>query len=336
MSEKIQVLVAIDYSDDIVQRLRDISPQLKVERHFPKVPDRVWQKTEVMVTSSTFPTRQQAPNLKWVQLNSAVMEHATRMPLIANHDIMVTSTSGIHATPMAEYTLGMMLAWEYQLPAMFKDQQQRLWRENRDDIYAPRHLNGQTVGIVGYGSIGREVARLANQFGMNVLAIKRDVMHPADSGGYREPGTGDAGGEIPERLYPPEALATMVRDCDYVVVLAPLVDDTVKMVNADVLEAMRDTAVLINIARGHVVDEAAMIDALSGKKIAGAILDVFNEEPLPKNSPLWQMDNVILSPHIAGNSAQYHEKAAAVFAENLQRYLERRELLNLLDRNKGY
>ncbi|MEM6530090.1 MAG: NAD(P)-dependent oxidoreductase, partial [Chloroflexota bacterium] len=190
MSDKIQVLVAIDYADDIVQRLQAISPQLKVERHFPNVPDRVWKKTEVMVTSSTFPTRQQAPNLKWIQLNSAGMEHATHTPLIADSDIIVTSTSGIHATPMAEYTLGMMLAWEYRLPAMLRDQQQSLWRNNRGDIYAPRHLRGQTLGIIGYGSIGREIARLAHQFGMNVLAMKRDVMHPADRDSYREAGTG--------------------------------------------------------------------------------------------------------------------------------------------------
>ncbi len=334
--DQINVVVAIDYADDIIERLRTVSPRLHIERHFPKVPDRVWKNTEILCTYDVLPSPDKAPKLKWIQLNSAGMDHVKNTPLVTEHGVRVTSASGIHATAMAEYTVGMMLSWEYKLHIMLRDQQNRIWRDEQHTFYAPRHLRGQTVGIVGYGSIGREIARLANALGMNVLAMKRDVMHPADGDGYREPNTGDPDGDIPERLYPPEALGTMVRDCDYVVLLVPATEHTKNMVDAEIFQAMRDTAVLINIARGSVVDEPALIDALEQEQIAGAVLDVFETEPLPDDSPLWNMENVLISPHVAGNSARYHEKAAAVFAENLQRYLERRDLLNQLDSERGY
>ncbi len=336
--QPINVVVAIDYADEIIDRLRDVSPRLNIERHFPNVPDRVWGTVEVACTLGLdLPTPDKAPNLKWIQLNSAGMEHVKDAPLVTEGEVAVTSVSGIHATPMAEYTIGMMLAWEFKLPTMIRDQDAVRWRDQQHTFYAPRHLRGQTVGIVGYGSIGREIARLADAMGMRVLAIKRDAKDPTDSGKvYRDKDTGDPEGNIPERLYPPEALATMARDCDYLVLLTPLTDATHHMVNKDIFNAMRDTAVLVNIARGKVVDEDALIDALTKKKIAGAILDVFETEPLPQHNPLWAMDNVIISPHVAGNSDRYHERAAAVFAENLQRYIERRELLNQLDRERGY
>jgi phosphoglycerate dehydrogenase-like enzyme len=282
------------------------------------------------------PTPEQAPNLKWIQLNSAGMEHLKDAPIVTEGGVTVTSASGIHATPIAEYVIAMMLAWAFKLPDMFRDQQAKRWREQQHVFYAPRHLRGQTLGIVGYGSIGRELARIASQLGMIVLAAKRDLKHPADRDGYREPNTGDPEGDIPERLYPPEAVATMARDCDYLVLLTPLTEETHHLVDAEVLDAMRETAVLINVARGSVVDEDALIKALHKKQIGGAVLDVFEEEPLPAKSPLWEMENVIISPHIAGNSARYHEKAAALFAENLQRYVERRDLLNQLNRARGY
>ncbi|MCS7071128.1 MAG: hypothetical protein NZM00_06455, partial [Anaerolinea sp.] len=167
-------------------------------------------------------------------------------------------------------------------------------------------------------------------------AVKRDVKNPADRESYREPGTGDPEGEIPARIYPPEALASLAAECDFLVVTAPLTAKSRHLVNEVVLRAMKKTAVLINVARGPVVDEAALITALSSGRIAGAALDVFEEEPLPPGSPLWNLDNVIISPHVAGNSQRYHEKAAAVFAENLTRYLEKRPLLNRVRRELGY
>jgi phosphoglycerate dehydrogenase-like enzyme len=332
----LSVVVAIDFSDEIIEQLQAVSPRLRVERHFPEVEAEVWQRADILYTYGVMPEPGQAPKLKWVQLNSAGVDHVVNTPLVQSGDVMVTSASGIHAVPMTEYAIGMMIAWAYQFPLMFKHQQQRHWDTRSQKVFAPQHLRGKTLGIVGYGSIGRELARAAHALGMNILVIKNDVMHPAEQHRYNEPGTGDPEAEIPDRIYPPEAIRSMASECDILVMLAPLTDRTEGMLDAGVFKAMRDKAVFMNMARGRVVNEADLIEALEKGEIAGAVLDVFETEPLPSDSPLWAMDNVIISPHVAGNSSQYHARAAALFAENLQRYLERQPLLNRYKPDRGY
>lgn len=334
--EPIHVVVAMDFSDEIIAKLRSISPRLQIERHFPNVPDSVWPQTEILYTLRNFPEPAQAPRLRWIQTHSAGLDTMIKQPIIKVEDVEVTSGSGIHAVQMAEYTFMMMLAFAYKLPTALDLQAKSDWPKKPLDIFTPHQLRGQTIGIAGYGSIGREVARLASAFGMTVLATKRNLKETADHDGYIEPGTGDPEGVIPSRLYPPEALASMVGLCDWLVVTTPLVDGAPPVVDEAVLAAMKKTAVLINVARGAVIDEAALITALSSKKIAGAALDVFKEEPLPSTSPFWNLDNVIITPHISGNTVKMHEKAAALFAENLQRYLENKPLLNRLNRKRGY
>jgi phosphoglycerate dehydrogenase-like enzyme len=334
--ELIHVVVAMDFSDEIMAKLRAISPRLQIERHFPNVPDSVWPQTEILYTQRNFPEPAQAPRLRWLQTHSAGLDTMIKQPIMKVEDVEVTSGSGIHAVQMAEYTFMMMLAFAYKLPTALQLQAKAEWPKEPHKIFAPYQLRGQTIGIAGYGSIGREVARLASAFGMTVLATKKNLKDTTDHDGYIEPGTGDPEGIIPSRLYPPEALASMVTLCDWLVVTTPLVEGAPPVVDETVLAAMKKNAVLINVARGAVIDEAALITALSSKKIAGAALDVFKEEPLPTTSPLWNLDNVILTPHIAGNTVKMHEKAAALFAENLQRYLENKPLLNRLNRKRGY
>jgi phosphoglycerate dehydrogenase-like enzyme len=171
--------------------------------------------------------------------------------------------------------------------------------------------------------------------GATVLAAKRDVMHPEDSG-YTIPGLGDPGGDLFNRLYPFQALRSMLKDCDFVVVAAPLTGETRGMFGAGELAAMKPAAYLINLARGGVVDQAALTQALQEKRIAGAALDVFAEEPLPASSPLWKLSNVIISPHIGGMSVHYNQRAVDLFAENLKRYLSSTPLLNQFDLQRGY
>lgn len=335
-SDSVRVIVAMDFSDAILNQLKAISPRLHIERHFPAVPENLWPEVEILYAHKRLPRPEQAPRLRWVQLHTAGVDHLIHEPLLAAEDVEVTTASGIHAVQMAEYCLGMMLAFAYRLPMMLDYQKRAEWPKGAHEIFHPRELRGQTLGIAGYGSIGRELARLANSLGMTVLATKRDVMHPADHDGYVLPGTGDPEGVIPVRLYPPEALGSMASLCDFLVVIVPQVEGAPPVVDEAVLNQMKKSAVLVNVARGAVVDEAALITALSSGKLAGAALDVFQAEPLPATSPLWNLDNVILSPHVAGNTVHYHENAAALFAENLQRYLEKRPLLNRLDRRRGY
>lgn len=332
----IRVVVAMDFSDAIIEQLHNISPLLHIERHFPNVPDHVWAETEVLYTLNRFPDPTQAPRLRWIQLHFAGVDHALKQPIVQAEDVEVTTASGVHAVHMAEFCLAMMLAFTYRLPILLQLQAKAEWPKNANERFTPRELRGQTLGIVGYGSIGRELARQADALGMIVLATKRDVMHPTEEDQYVEPGTGDPSGDIPARLYPSQALISMAPECDFLVVTTPLTDATRHMVNEDVLHAMKRSAILINVARGALVDEDALISALAAGTIAGAALDVFEEEPLPPTSPLWNLENVILSPHISGNSVHYHEKAAALFAENLERYLNKQPLLNRLERKRGY
>jgi phosphoglycerate dehydrogenase-like enzyme len=334
--DTISVVVAMNFSDEIMTQLQAISPRLHIERHFPNVPEGLWGEVEILYSLFHFPEPTQVPRLRWIQLHNAGVDRAIRHPIIRAEDISVTTASGIHAVQMGEYCIGMMLALAYQIPLMLHYQGKAEWPEKSQTIFAPHEMRGQTLGIVGYGSIGRELARMADALGMRVLASKRDVMHPEERDSYREPGTGDPDGQIPARLYPADALASMAAECDFLVVTTPQIENAEPVVNEGVLEAMKKTAILLNVARGSVLDEKALITALSSGKIAGAALDVFQEEPLPPTSPLWNLDNVILSPHVSGNSARYHEKSAALFGENLRRYLDKRPLLNLLNRKRGY
>ena len=334
--DQINVIVAMDFSDEIMEKIRAVSPRLKVERYFPDVPEKAWAEVEVLYTQRHFPDPAQAPRLRWIQMHSAGIDHAANQPIMQSQDVDVTTTSGVHATHIAEYCLMMMLAFAFKLPLMMEYKAKAEWPSNQLKVIAPQHLRGQTLGIVGYGVIGRELARLADALGMQVLASKRDVMHPAEHNSYRLPGTGDPEGEIPARIYPSEAIRSMAGECDFLVVLTPLTPESRHLIDEDILSGMKKNAVLINVARGPVVDEQALISALAANTIAGAALDVFETEPLPTTSPLWNLDNVIISPHIAGNSADYHQKTAIVFIENLERYLEHRPLLNVVDRERGY
>lgn len=337
-TDKPLVLVTMDFSEELMDYLRLSAPQFHFVQHTGEVPESVWNDVQILYTSRRFPRPDQSPNLKWVQLSSAGSDHIANEPLFRERtEVTFTSASGVHTRHMAQFALMMIMAFHFKLKRMIEMQQANTWRDDRAAIFAPPDLHLQTVGITGYGTIGREVARLAKGIGMTVLATKRDVMHPAQSPDeYAPPGTGDPTGDLADRLYPSEALATMARDCDYLVNLLPLTDKTRGMINADIFAAMKPTAVLINIGRGGVVDEAALIEALKNGRLGGAALDVFETEPLPHTSPLWKMENIIISPHISGGSATYNEKAAELFLANLKRYQEKKTLYNRVERTRGY
>lgn len=340
MEETLNVLVLMDFSDAIMERLKSVSPRLKFTRKVAKsikdVPLDLLASTDILYTLNQFPEPDTVGRLRWMQCHTAGVDQLLNHPILQAEDVIITTTSGIHATTMAEYTFGMMLALARKIPLMLRYQQRAEWATERFNLFMPQELRGATVGILGYGSIGREIARLAKAFGMEVLATKRNVKVPQAINEYADNGTGDPTGALVDRLYPPEATRSMVSLCDFVVIILPLTEATRNAVNAEILAAMKTSAFLINIARGGVMDEAALIEALEKRQIAGAALDVFSQEPLPSSSPLWKLDNVIMSPHVSGNTGRYHDSAAAVFAENLERYLTKQDLVNIVDRRHGY
>jgi phosphoglycerate dehydrogenase-like enzyme len=228
-----------------------------------------------------------------------------------------------------------MLALSHNLPKMLADQAHTEWSPERLERYLPTELIGSTVGIIGYGSIGQRLARLLQSCGVSILASKRDLMS-ASKEHFQVDGQGDPNGELVRRLYPGKALGSMLKECDYVVVTVPLTAETRGMLGATQLAAMKPGAFLVDVSRGGVVDHDALATALRKGQLAGAGLDVFPEEPLPADSPLWAQPNVIISPHVAGLSPHYLDRAFLLFKENLRRYLAGEELLNRIHLDRGY
>lgn len=337
--EPINVLVTMPFPAPLIEKLEGVSPRIVVTQREARKAEEIADllpAVDVIYTLQAFPSPAEAPRLRWVQLHQAGIDSILDQPLYTNSDVIFTTSSGIHAIPMAEYVMGQVLAFAHHFMEMMEDKANATWPQHRWKRYVPQELYGATIGIIGYGSIGRQVARLAQAFGMQVLALKRDVRHPAKEYAYTIPGVGDPEGDIPDRIYPPEALHSFLGECNFVVVTAPLTQSTRHLIDADAIRAMRPDAVLINVARGGLIDETALIDALSSKLIRGAALDVFSEEPLPADSPLWKLPNVILSPHVSGFTPLYDERATDLFAENLRRFIAGETLLNVVDRTRHY
>jgi len=338
--ETIEVLCTLRFTDEQLNQLRAVSPQVRVAQQACHNADEVataltsHPATEVLYT---FHLPRQAlvlaPRLRWIQLHSAGADHLLDHPIL-HTSVAITTTSGIHATPIAEYVFASILAHRWQVPRWTHCQREREWPAGRWNLYARPELRGSTLGIVGYGSIGREVGRLGRAFGMRVFALRRSAGRAEE--GYAVDYTGDLEGAIPDRFYPPEALHEMLAECDYAVIALPLTSATFHVIGEAELRVMKPSAYLVNIARGAIVDEAALIRALQEGWIGGGGLDVFEQEPLPTASPLWDLDHVLISPHVAGFSPRYDERAAALFAQNLARYLAGELLLNLVDKARGY
>ncbi len=338
MTDSIRVLVLTQapMPEPLLVTLRAVSPRVIVEHRTAETLEElgdVWREVEVLYTTKLAPLPEAAPRLRWVQGHFAGVDQFLEHPLL--HNVTLTTSSGIHAPAMAEYILMMVLAFAHRLPRMIEYQQRATWPQQRWALFVPQELRDATIGIVGYGSIGRETARLAHAFGMRVLALKRHVARLVDDG-WRLPDIGDVAGEYVARFYAPDQLQAMLAECDYVAIAAPLTPETRGLLGAAEFRAMKHEAVIINVARGGVIDEAALIDALRNQVIGGAALDVFEQEPLPTDSPLWHLPNVILSPHVSGFTPHYDERAMTLFAENLRRYVAGEPLLNVVDMQRGY
>jgi phosphoglycerate dehydrogenase-like enzyme len=336
---KIAVLITISLSDELIQRLTALSPRLQITvlpaHHAEDVPPEVWQRTEVLYTSTVLPDPDSVPHLRWVQFHWAGIDFAAADPLLQQPELRITTLSGAGSLQVAEYAVAMMLALAHRLPALSSYQSHQEWPSDRSKELSPQELRDATVGLVGYGSIGREIARILQPFHVTILAAKHDVFHPEDTG-YAPAGTGDPEGHLFTRLYPIQALNTMLPDCDFVVVSLPLTSETDHLFGNAALSAMKPGSYLVSVGRGKVVNETALIQALQEGKIGGAAMDVFEEEPLPKDSPLWTLPNVIVTPHVAGFSKRYNERAIELFSENLRRYMEGAPLYNTFDIHRGY
>jgi phosphoglycerate dehydrogenase-like enzyme len=244
-----------------------------------------------------------ATKLKWVHTPSAGVEKVLSKEIIES-PVPLTNGRGVFARPLGEWIIGVMIFFTYDMRRNLEDQKARRW-----NLVMHGELYGQTLGIIGFGSIGRAAADRAKAFGMNILTIRR-----GEAAKIRE----------------------MIGQCDFVAVTAPLTPETRGMVGAAEIAAMKPTAVMINVGRGPVIDEAALVKALRENKIKGAALDVFDTEPLPPESPFFDLENVLISPHAADHLPDLRERALQFFAENFDRFLKGEPLENVVDKHAGY
>ena len=292
---------------------------------------------DVEVLSGSYPPADpsRTPRLRWLASAGAGIDYlADRDPW--GKGITVTNGSGLHAVAMAEYVLGAVLLASERLEERLANRARAAWQEARLDL-AGRRLRGRTAVIAGYGSVGREAARLLHACGVRILAVKADPAARPDPG-WREPGTGDPEGTLPDKFVAADRLAEVVAEADFVVLSLPLTSRTRGMVDASVLAAMRPDAWIVNVGRGALIEEAALLEALHAERIGGAVLDVFVEEPLPPGHPLWSAPRCLVTPHISGIGQldAFWHATAQLLAEQLRRDLAGQPLLNVTSLAAGY
>ena len=272
------------------------------------------------------------PRLRFVQLVSAGINHLDGHP-VWRSDIVVANASGTHSVPIAQYVTCAVLMLAHHMPRAIAPETTRHWQRDRLECTIVR---GQTVGIIGYGSIGRECARQLHALGMRVVCMKRDPANRRDEGFTAWPGTGDPNGEIPERWNGPKQLHELLPQCDAIVVTTPATTSTLGMIGRKEFALMKKTAVLVNVARGGIVDEEELAEAVRTHSLAGAVVDCFSTEPISLDHAYFDTPRIILTPHVAGVCEDFWPIMAKLVDENVRRYVAGRPVLNRVDVRHGY
>ena len=263
---------------------------------------------------------QAAKKLKWIQYPGAGVEQLLKVPGLIESDVIVTNAGGVFDSTMAEHTFAMILYFSRALKYFSQAQGERRWEQDTGR-HLVREIPGLTIGIVGLGGTGHAIAKRAKAFGMNVLGVSASKKERP---------------EYVDALWTRDELPELLGKSDFLVLSLPLTVQTKGMIASDQFRLMKPGAILINISRGPIVVEGALIEALEGKQIAGAALDVFDSEPLPKENKLWGMENVLITPHVAGDSDRHRERVIDLLVKNIHRFQNGEPLINLVDKTKGY
>lgn len=292
-----------DSQETLMAEIQERVPDCEIE-----ICDRVGAFAEALkgadvLLTNRLPSRfyEDVDGLSWMQVISAGVDHYD-LDALGDAGVVVTNASGVHGKPIAEHVLGYMLAFERKILTGIEQQRDRQWVR-----YQPGELTGKTLCVVGLGAIGSEIARIGDALGMEVVGIR---------------GNPDRGSEYATEVRGADDLDSLLPRADYIVLACPLTEETRNLFGTDEFVSMKQSAVLVNIARGAVVGEEALIAALSSGRISGAALDVTEQEPLPKDSPLWSMPNVLVTPHVAGLTPRYWERIADIFAENYADFVD--------------
>jgi len=308
-----------------VERLSREFPQLQiVQRANYDGAEEDLRDAEILFAISLGPDQlAAAPKLRWIHAPSAAVHHLLFAEL-THSDVVVTNSREVHGTVVAEHVMGLIFALAKKIPQAVRLQQKHAWGQETmwNDGPHPREIAGATLGLIGVGSIGGRVAEMASALGMRVLAVREHVEKGRPAG--------------VEAVFPASALDEVLRQSDFVVLAAPLISATRGLIDADRLAAMKPDAYLINVGRGEQVDEAALLEALRARRIAGAALDVFQREPLPDDSPLWSVENLLITPHTGSITEKLWHRHYELFSDNLRRYVAGEPLRFMVDKRKGY
>jgi phosphoglycerate dehydrogenase-like enzyme len=307
------------------ERLRAEFPQVEVVhlKSYAGLEEQLGDAEAVMTWSLRPEQFRLAHSLRWIHSPAAGVNQLM-FPELVQSEVIVTNASQVHKTVVAELVIALVFALAKNLHRAAHFQRQRLWAQQSmwDETPRPREVSGATLGLVGLGSIGSEVARRASALGMRVIAVRE---HP-EKGSPAEV----------DRVFGSAQIDELLSQSDYVVLAAPVTPATRNLIDAARLAKMKPDACLINVSRGSLVDEAALVHALCEHKIGGAALDVFEQEPLPPDSPFWDLENLLITPHIGGLTEKLWQRHYALFSENLRRYLKREPLLSLVNKQQGY
>lgn len=297
-------------------RVVHLSDYKTLDEHIPD--------TEVLITWSVRPEQiKSAHKLRWIHSPAAAV-HQLMYPELIESDVVITNAREVHGPVVAEHVIAQILALAKKMPQAVRFQQKRTWAQEAlwNELPRVREISGATLGLVGVGSIGREVVKRASALGMRVIAVRE------------HPGKGRPEGV--ESVFGPAQLDRVLAQADYVVLAAPITPNTTSLMNAERLRKMKTDACLINVARGPLVDDAALADALREHRIGGAALDVFPKEPLAADSPLWDLDNLLITPHTAALTEKLWSRHYDLIQENVRRYLAGEPLLAVVDKRTGY
>ncbi len=308
-----------------VKRLAEEFPSLSIvhrESYDGLEPD--LRECEVIFTLSLRPEQfSLCRKLRWIHSPTAAV-HQFLFPAFVNSDVVLTNSTEVHGPVVAEHAIALILALAKKIPQAAALQKKHEW--GKEQIWSrgthPKEIAGATLGLVGLGSIGRRVARMASALGMRVIAVREHVNKEQPEG--------------VEEVFPTTNLEEMLRQADFVVLAAPLTAGTAKLIDAKQLAVMKRDAYLINVGRGPQIDEPAFVQALRERRIAGAALDVFDKEPLPADSPLWDLENLLITPHTAGITDKLWTRHYDLFSGNLRRYLVHEPLQYAVDKRTGY
>jgi D-2-hydroxyacid dehydrogenase (NADP+) len=316
----VKLLLTTRMGDPYFDLLDDLTDVRKVWALTPEEILREIHDADVVYGWPTLEQFKAAKQLKWIQIPSAGVEMVCSVPEMVESDVVVTNSRGAHARVIAEHTFAMLLAFTRGMLRFEQDKAARRWSRDAA-LYDVLEIAGWTMGIVGYGQIGQQVARRALGFEMNVLAVDANPLPDAPHG---------------VEVWGLDRLPDLFEQADVVVIAAPYTPQTHHMITADLLNRMKPTAYFLVQSRGGIVDEAALVDVLKKGKIAAAGLDVFEREPLPSTSELWDVPNLIMTPHLAGSSVEKDRRCVEILRENIGRFQRGEPLMNLVDKRKGY